>query len=87
MTPKPRQAFVKLGLILLTLSADDFRKELRRLSSFQNFPPSVPIDAQKFAAAGFYFTGHFDEVKCFACSIKLRNLSSRIDPFHVETHR
>jgi len=67
--------------------SDDLRRESFRLSSFQRFPASVPIDARKFAAAGFYYTGQFDEVKCFACSNTQRNLSLRTDPFLLSMHR
>jgi len=58
-------------MIFFYCFADNLKRESYRLSSFQHFPASVPIDARQFAAAGFYSTGSFDEVKCFACSSTL----------------
>ena len=42
-----------------------YHKEGVRLTSFRNFPPSVPVSAIRLAQAGFYYTGEGDTVKCF----------------------
>lgn len=38
-----------------------------RLNSFQHFPRSEEISAERLARAGFYFTGEADKVRCFSC--------------------
>ncbi|KAK7138171.1 hypothetical protein R3I94_013715 [Phoxinus phoxinus] len=38
-----------------------------RLNSFQHFPCSEEISAERLARAGFYFTGEADKVRCFSC--------------------
>ncbi|XP_032681186.1 E3 ubiquitin-protein ligase XIAP-like [Odontomachus brunneus] len=44
----------------------DYRYELIRIQSFKNWP--VPyMKPEKLAAAGFYYTGELDIVKCFEC--------------------
>ena len=88
----PAKAFLRLHVRFTIFyqscgGAENLRRESYRLSSFQRFPASVPIDARQFAAAGFYYTGQFDEVKCFACSNRLRTLSPRTDPFLLSMHR
>jgi len=39
--------------------------EVRRLSSFFNFPAHVPIDPVKLAKCGFYYKNFRDSVECF----------------------
>jgi hypothetical protein len=61
--------------VLETLQAkpfNDMRYEEKRLSSFQGFPPSCPVQPAELARAGFYFTGRSDAVQCFSCHIALR---------------
>ncbi|XP_060783954.1 E3 ubiquitin-protein ligase XIAP [Neoarius graeffei] len=38
-----------------------------RLNSFQTFPHSEEVPAERLARAGFYFTGESDQVRCFSC--------------------
>lgn len=44
----------------------DYRFEVARLDSFVRWNVSF-MDPRKLAAAGFYYTGRKDEVKCFEC--------------------
>nr|XP_031849592.1 death-associated inhibitor of apoptosis 1-like isoform X2 [Nomia melanderi] len=48
----------------------DYRFELARLQSFENWPVQY-IEPEKLAAAGFYYTGEGDKVRCFECSIEI----------------
>lgn len=41
--------------------------ETERLSSFEKWPESAPVEPKQLAKAGFYYTGNTDEVKCFCC--------------------
>lgn len=50
----------------------DYRFEIARLHSYTNWPVSF-IDPKKLAAAGFYYTGNSDIVRCFECQLTLRN--------------
>ncbi|XP_078677125.1 baculoviral IAP repeat-containing protein 3-like isoform X2 [Branchiostoma floridae x Branchiostoma belcheri] len=45
----------------------DYTQEAIRLSSYRNFPDSVPVSASRMARAGFYFSGTGDRVVCFSC--------------------
>ena len=48
----------------------DYCFEAARLQSTQNWP--VPyIEPEKLTAAGFYYTGQDDNLKCFECGIKI----------------
>ncbi|XP_068974777.1 baculoviral IAP repeat-containing protein 7-B-like [Bombus flavifrons] len=47
---------------------DDYRFEAARRWSFRNWPKSF-IDPVSLAAAGFYYTGDTDVVRCFECQL------------------
>ncbi|XP_071627282.1 uncharacterized protein [Temnothorax longispinosus] len=51
----------------------DYRFESTRLESFKNWPwtGGLWIKPEKLAAAGFYYTGESDKVKCFECPIEI----------------
>ncbi|XP_071632870.1 death-associated inhibitor of apoptosis 1-like [Temnothorax longispinosus] len=51
----------------------DYRFESTRLESFKNWPwtSGLWIKPEKLAAAGFYYTGESDKVKCFECPIEI----------------
>ena len=51
---------------------DEMDTEVKRLSSFKNWPASSPIKPKDLAAAGFYFVGRDDQVRCFRCDLYLR---------------
>ncbi|KAK9298200.1 hypothetical protein QLX08_008365 [Tetragonisca angustula] len=48
----------------------DYRFEAARLQSFENWPVSY-IEPEKLAAAGFYYTGDGDKVRCFECQVEI----------------
>ncbi|XP_071627180.1 E3 ubiquitin-protein ligase XIAP-like isoform X2 [Temnothorax longispinosus] len=52
---------------------EDYRFESTRLGSFKNWPwiSGLWIKPEKLAAAGFYYTGESDKVKCFECPIEI----------------
>ncbi|KAG7201967.1 hypothetical protein KM043_004667 [Ampulex compressa] len=48
----------------------DYRFESARLQSFENWP--VPfMEPEKLAAAGFYYIGEGDKVRCFECHVEI----------------
>lgn len=60
---------------------DDMENEEQRIHSFQrNNGWSGAVDPRKLAAAGFYFTGIDDKVKCFACDVSLWCWEPEDDP-------
>ena len=65
------------GLIYSDMPEDDeMDTEVKRLSSFKNWPSSSPIKPKDLAAAGFYFVGRDDQVRCFRCDLTLRRWES-----------
>lgn len=57
---------VPYDVIIDEVDSRDYRCESIRLESFENWP--VPyMKPDKLAAAGFYYTGELDIVKCFEC--------------------
>ncbi|XP_048467105.1 baculoviral IAP repeat-containing protein 7-B-like [Rhincodon typus] len=52
-----------------------------RLRTYQNWPAGIPIQPQQLAHAGFFYTGHRDNVKCFHCDGELRNWELGDDPW------
>lgn len=68
---------------------DDMETEEQRLRSFQrNNGWPAPVPPRKLAAAGFYFTGIGDTVKCFACDVSLAKWEAEDDPIseHVRNY-
>lgn len=68
LTPVPRT----IAPHVLTDEVDnvDYRFEAARLQSFENWPVSY-IEPEKLAAAGFYYTGEGDKVRCFECQVEI----------------
>ncbi|XP_031200185.1 baculoviral IAP repeat-containing protein 3 isoform X1 [Mastomys coucha] len=52
-----------------------------RVRTFSDWPSSAPVHPQELASAGFYYTGHSDDVKCFCCDGGLRCWESGDDPW------
>ncbi|KAL2712588.1 putative inhibitor of apoptosis isoform X2 [Vespula squamosa] len=52
------------------INNSDYRYEIVRLKSFQNWPISF-IKSTSLAAAGFYYVGKADRVRCFECQIEI----------------
>jgi baculoviral IAP repeat-containing protein 7/8 len=61
---------------------DDFRFEAARRSSFQNWPVSS-IDPASLAAAGLYYTGEMDIVRCFECQLEISQWSEGYPPMLI----
>ncbi|XP_076658047.1 death-associated inhibitor of apoptosis 1-like [Halictus rubicundus] len=49
----------------------DYRFEQARLQSFENWPLPYIIEPKRLAAAGFYYTGEDDKVRCFECRVEI----------------
>ncbi|XP_068118512.1 baculoviral IAP repeat-containing protein 7 isoform X2 [Hyperolius riggenbachi] len=56
-------------------------EERQRLSTFHNWPQHTGVTPAQLARAGFFYTGHRDNVKCFHCDGELRNWESGDDPW------
>ncbi|XP_078082169.1 baculoviral IAP repeat-containing protein 7-like [Mustelus asterias] len=52
-----------------------------RLRTFENWPAGAMIQPSQLAHAGFFYTGHRDNVKCFHCDGELRNWELGDDPW------
>ncbi|KAK3580654.1 hypothetical protein CHS0354_017925 [Potamilus streckersoni] len=52
-----------------------------RLSTFANFPAIYGADVHRMAAAGLYYTGHHDMVRCYACGGALKSWEPEDDPW------
>lgn len=65
--------------------AADWSVMKNRVNSFQRFPYSEDISAQRLARAGFYFTGEGDRVQCFSCSATVQNWNRGDTP--LERHQ
>ncbi|KAL5010123.1 hypothetical protein ScPMuIL_012428 [Solemya velum] len=50
-----------------------YAAEGTRLQSYRNWPDYAKQKPPQLAAAGFFYTGHIDNVKCFHCGVSLRN--------------
>uniref|UniRef100_UPI00398F0337 baculoviral IAP repeat-containing protein 7-like n=1 Tax=Pristiophorus japonicus TaxID=55135 RepID=UPI00398F0337 len=59
----------------------EMEAEEARLSTFTNWPASITIQPPPLARAGFFYTGHRDNVKCFHCDGGLRNWEPGDDPW------
>ncbi|XP_051157525.1 baculoviral IAP repeat-containing protein 3-like isoform X1 [Leptopilina boulardi] len=57
----------------------DYHFEAVRLQSYENWPLNY-MDPAKLAAAGFYYTGESDKVKCFECHVEIRQWLENDDP-------
>uniref|UniRef100_A0A4W5MI24 RING-type E3 ubiquitin transferase n=1 Tax=Hucho hucho TaxID=62062 RepID=A0A4W5MI24_9TELE len=55
--------------------------EESRLTTFHNWPTGAAVQPDVLARAGFFYTGHGDNVKCFYCDGGLRNWEPGDDPW------
>ncbi|XP_010874145.1 baculoviral IAP repeat-containing protein 7 isoform X1 [Esox lucius] len=55
--------------------------EETRLNTFHNWPTGAAVQPDVLARAGFFYTGHGDNVKCFFCDGGLRNWEPGDDPW------
>ena len=61
--------------------------ESYRLSTFIRFPADSPVNPRLLAAAGFFFTGYKDRVKCFFCARCVEGWSIGDDPSSSRWHK
>uniref|UniRef100_A0AAV2LX74 RING-type E3 ubiquitin transferase n=1 Tax=Knipowitschia caucasica TaxID=637954 RepID=A0AAV2LX74_KNICA len=59
----------------------EMEAEDTRLTTFHNWPTEASVQPDILARAGFFFTGHGDNVKCFFCDGGLRNWEPGDDPW------
>lgn len=51
----------------------DYSQEEERIKSFESWKVHYPVDPNRLAKAGFYYTGNEDEVVCFSCHGHIKN--------------
>ena len=68
-------------------SDDEMASQVKRLQTFRNWPTSCPVKPKDLAAAGFYYTGVNDQVRCFRCDLTLRKWESGDDPLKDHKNR
>uniref|UniRef100_A0A3Q2TZ12 RING-type E3 ubiquitin transferase n=1 Tax=Fundulus heteroclitus TaxID=8078 RepID=A0A3Q2TZ12_FUNHE len=59
----------------------EMEAEDSRLATFHNWPSEALVQPDVLAQAGFFYTGHGDNVKCFFCDGGLRNWEPGDDPW------
>ncbi|XP_019724066.1 baculoviral IAP repeat-containing protein 7 [Hippocampus comes] len=59
----------------------EMEAEDSRLTTFHNWPTEATVQPDVLARAGFFYTGHGDNVKCFYCDGGLRNWEPGDDPW------
>uniref|UniRef100_H3CEA9 RING-type E3 ubiquitin transferase n=1 Tax=Tetraodon nigroviridis TaxID=99883 RepID=H3CEA9_TETNG len=62
-------------------SVDEMEAEDSRLTTFHNWPTEASVQPDVLARAGFFYTGHGDNVKCYYCDGGLRNWEPGDDPW------
>ena len=65
----------------------DTFKEAYRLSTFLRFPQKSPANPSDLAAAGFFYSGYKDRVKCFVCSTCVESWVFNDDPSNAHWHQ
>lgn len=58
-----------------------FVSEAARLASFQDWPPGLRQKKEEMAAAGLFYVGQSDQVKCFYCDGGLKEWQAEDDPW------
>lgn len=59
----------------------EMEAEDTRITTFHNWPTEASVQPDVLASAGFFYTGHGDNVKCFFCDGGLRNWEPEDDPW------
>ncbi|XP_070170336.1 death-associated inhibitor of apoptosis 2 isoform X2 [Polyergus mexicanus] len=57
----------ELGIQMHTVSISQYTTYEKRLQTFQNWPKNLKQTPETLAAAGFYYQGFDDQVRCFHC--------------------
>nr|XP_039257849.1 uncharacterized protein LOC120334400 isoform X2 [Styela clava] len=65
----------------------DNRLEQYRLSTFEHFPVTCPTSRKSLAKSGFYFTGFYDRVKCFACGRTVERWNDTDNASDIRWHK
>ena len=65
---------------LFSQNKAEMKSEEKRLKTFECWPDSAPVSPADLAAAGFYFLGPDDRVKCFCCGGVLYDWFAEDDP-------
>ncbi|EFN85666.1 death-associated inhibitor of apoptosis 1 [Harpegnathos saltator] len=79
-TPKLMSNTDELTVGVDDVDYTDFRFEAARLDSYANWSTSY-VKPKTLAAAGFYYTGKEDAVRCFECRLALRKWSPDDNPW------
>jgi len=53
-----------------------------RISTYKNWPPSIPVTAETLARAGFFYEGMGDRVTCYSCGKSLKSWQPTDNPWH-----
>uniref|UniRef100_A0A8C5LAB2 RING-type E3 ubiquitin transferase n=1 Tax=Jaculus jaculus TaxID=51337 RepID=A0A8C5LAB2_JACJA len=69
------------GTLRYSVSNLSMQTHMARFKTFFNWPSSFLVHPQQLASAGFYYTGHSDDVKCFCCDGGLRCWDLGDDPW------
>ncbi|XP_043337589.1 baculoviral IAP repeat-containing protein 2 isoform X1 [Cervus elaphus] len=79
----PNCPFLENSLEMLRFSISNLSMQTHaaRLRTFMYWPPTVPVQPEQLASAGFYYVGRNDDVKCFCCDGGLRCWESGDDPW------
>ncbi|XP_014425935.1 baculoviral IAP repeat-containing protein 2 [Pelodiscus sinensis] len=64
-----------------SISNQSMQTCVARVKTFMNWPTRIPVRPEQLAAAGFYYVGRNDDVKCFCCDGGLRCWESGDDPW------
>lgn len=78
---QPMTNMEALGINTERPKNSQYAVESTRISSFQNWPSYKHQTPESLAAAGFFFAGFGDNVKCFYCDGGLRNWEVGDDPW------
>lgn len=63
-----------------------YATEFQRMETFRGFPTNCPVSPVALAAAGFFYTGRADCVRCFYCDLGLRMWVDGDDPWDEHIH-
>lgn len=65
----------------------EYRFYQARFDSFASWPPAKHQTREQLAEAGFYYTGHLDEVSCFYCGVSLMDWDDNEESWEMHYRR
>ncbi|XP_042538921.1 baculoviral IAP repeat-containing protein 2 [Dipodomys spectabilis] len=79
----PHCPFLENSLETLRFSISNLSMQTHaaRMRTFMYWPPTVAVQPERLASAGFYYVDRNDDVKCFCCDGGLRCWESGDDPW------